>query len=878
MSLNGNLTVPDNGYIIGDWTQSTINIGAYEQIVNINGRPRFTNAISTATFLELRAQALKSLSDNMTNPNDPSQNLYITSYILNLGSSNDLLNNVINIGNPTSTVNIYGDASYVFSNIIQQTLNSPLLELNVGWAEPSNNFYKWGNNAGIQIDSISGPGYIKTNSNGTLYLVKPPQSNTVGIMATTDLMGNMTVNGDLTVNGKLNISGMSDVGTVINNKVDMSFLTNNYYNMTDIDNMGLLNLETASSIFLTITDQTHFTSLTVLGVSDMFGNVTAYSNLNVLGKTSLNGALVVSGNVVAMSGIAAISQFSVLGRSYLNGDVFIGGALRTTGQSILGNGLTVTGSTNLTSNVTISGPTSMAALYTTNIVDSGNLTVSGTSNIGNTTIRGNLAVNNNLSVSGTSALQDIYGANILVTGTSTLQDLVVSGPTVLNDATITNLAVLDTLTYINLNISGHTTLNDASINNLYVTGHSTLYDISANKMILNSSLMVSGSSTFNSNMMIGGNLVVNGSTILRDISGNNMMLSGNSRIGGNMMVSGNSNFNNINVSGQSNLNTIQVTNNATFNSNMIINNSLSIGSNLAVSGSTQIGANLAVGGNLSVTGSTVMNGNLSVSGNTNISGTLRFSGNTTLYGDLTVTGKTTLIGMIEFSGPTTIHGDVTVFGRLNVVDPVSFRSGLNVTGTTNMEYLNLGNIVDVEAEINSKVDNITLSTYLTKPEAEMTYAKISAVSHFMVNGVDISRYRFNIIPGDCGITGDMWANGYIGVMNPTGRVLSTAITLPSAFEVIHTTLSDLAPPSGCFNTYMTYQLGTDRYDIKLYANNTSSITYIYDGYGFSEPSTTGITIETDRESVRALRKYYSHFITRIDNMSTMSVFRLVNMN
>jgi hypothetical protein len=504
MSFNGDLILPDQGYIVSDISNGTINIATPLQYVNINGITKFNNTIDNMNVNTLKVKNINSFSNLNLDPNDPNQNVNISSYLINIGNMNTIANtnNTINIGNSMSTVNINGVLNFTYFNLTQKTLEIPILELNTAWKDSSDPNIRVGGGAGIVIDSSNGQGYIKTDSSGVNFLIKGPSSNNIGYIATFDL------NNNFTVKGKLNVGSITDVETVLNNKVDTSTL-NNYYTKSYINDQQFLNKATADTLYAPITSPSVLPTLSVAGISTLVGNVSMLSNLNVGGKTTVNGEIVVSGNAYALGGI------------------------------------------------------------------------------------------------------------------------------------------------------------------------------------------------------------------------------------------------------------------------------------------TSIGIN-------------------------------KFNGN------------------------------------------------LNVSGTTTLQSLSLGSISNVESTINSKADTSSLSSYLTKTDAASTYATISSVSHFNVNGYDLTRLNFNIIGTSCSILGSQWVNGMIGV-NETPEL---TITLPSAFEIINTTFSGLAPIGSCFNTYINYQLGTSRNNIYINTNNTSSITTIYDGYGFSNPIRDSLQIHCQGTYLPSFKGQYSHFITRIDSMTSMSVFKL----
>ena len=790
MSLNGDLTVPNNGYIISDTSGGVINLGKAGQTININGTPLFTNDISGINITDLRVQNIKSFSDFDLDQNDPNQNINISSYVVNIGTNQNA--NIINIGNPLSTVNILGTTTYTYTDVIQQTLNSPLLELNKAYADISNN-YMYGNNAGIQIDSISGPGYIKTNNFGTRYLIKAPQINNIEYIATMDMSNNMTVPGNINGLSGLNISGMSvlnklslgnisDVEYTINNKVDPSVLSS-YYTINDIDNMNLLNTITASSIFLSITAQSTITTLSVIDTSTLVGNVTALSNLSVGGRATVRESLVVSGNMIGLGGIASISSFSVMGKSRLMNDLSVGG----------------------------------------NVIISGTLNCVGTTSIESINIGGDLAVTgntrfaSNLNVSGITNLK----SDVIISGLTTLQ--MANAITV--NSSIINIDELATITGV-LNVVGNSNFNTINVNSLKVTGTSNINTLNVTGLNVNG---ISNLQTLNVNGINVNDIIVNNS----------------------------SNLQTLNVDGSSNLQTLNVYESSNLFSNLSVSGHTTLRS-LNVTGTTNLLSNLIVYDNIYVSGTSNL-------GYINVANTINVSGNTNLN-NVTVNNailQNTNTYSLNVTGTTKLFGNLSVTGT-------SVMNNLTVTGTTNLQYLNLGYINNVEATVNNKVDNVTLTSYLTKMDAASTYVQITSITPLNVNGYDFTIYNFNTFATTTTILGSEWLNGYIGL----GQTNDLTITLPSAYEVVNTTLSQIAPIGACFHTYMNYQLGTGRYNIQLNANNISSTTYLYDGYGFSNPTTDSLLIRVTTDNAPYFSKYSTHFITRIDNLTTMSIFKV----
>ena len=301
MSLNGNLSIPDEGYITSDISCGTINIGDTNQTLNIFSKTNFMQDINDVSISNLIVHNIKSYSNLGGDPNNTDMNINIAGYQVNIGTNDDIPNNIINIGNtnmkentinignPLSSVNINGLLTFSYFEIVREKLDDPILEINKGWQKYPDMPNMRGNNAGIQIDCSGGSGYIKTNCDGSRYVIKSPQDQDWGYIATFDPSNNMNIP------GKLSIEGISDVEAVINNKVDISTL-NLYYTKSYIDDQYFLNLTTASALFAPITSLSVFKTITVFETSMLYGDVTIQSNLYVSGSTILNKGLSVSGD------------------------------------------------------------------------------------------------------------------------------------------------------------------------------------------------------------------------------------------------------------------------------------------------------------------------------------------------------------------------------------------------------------------------------------------------------------------------------------------------------------------------------------------------------------------------------------------------------
>ena len=370
----------------------------------------------------------------------------------------------------------------------------------------------------------------------------------------------------------------------------------------------------------------------------------------------------------------------------------------------------------------------------------------------------------------------------------------------------------DVTAYSKLNVIGKTTLKDALVVSGPICGLGGIAAIS--------SFSVIGKSTFNGDVTITGkldasgisysNIDLNSLNVTGTTTLNLLDVSGNSTFNGTIDVSGNSTFNDVTINGNLNANTINL-------------------------------LSLDVSGNSTFNDVTI-NGDLQVS-------SLKFSDLT--LDNLNVTGQTTL-NLLDVTG-------------------ISNFTNINVTGLTTLGLTSIGNIPDVETAINMKADISALSSYLTKVEAANTYATITSVTPININGFDLVNYKFLQLNTSTTILGSQWINNVIGIPSTS----TFTITLPSAFEIINTTLSGLAPIGSCFHTYLNYELGTGRNDIIIKTNNRyNSLTTIYEGFGYTTPVTDQLKLAVHRSYAPIFEPYTTHFISRIDSMTSMTIFKI----
>jgi hypothetical protein len=301
-------------------------------------------------------------------------------------------------------------------------------------------------------------------------------------------------------------------------------------------------------------------------------------------------------------------------------------------------------------NLEISAATGLTHIHN-NLLVSGNLSVSGLSNLAY------VGVSGNLDVLGHTGLANLSAANLVVSHLSNLANVGVSGNldvlghTGLGNLSVGNISVSRLSNLANVGISG----------SLDVLGHTGLGNLSA------SNLIVSHLSNL-ANVGISGNLDVLGHTGLGNLSV------------GNISVSGLSNLANVGVSG--NLDVLGHTGLANLSA-----------SNLVVSHLSNL-ANVGISGGLDVQGqsnlSNVSAGNLVVLELSNLA-------NVGISGSLDVLGTSNLSNVSA--------GNLVVLELSNLAN-VGISGGLDVQGQSNLSNVSAGNLVVLEL---SNLANVGIS-------------------------------------------------------------------------------------------------------------------------------------------------------------------------
>ena len=317
----------------------------------------------------------------------------------------------------------------------------------------------------------------------------------------------------------------------------------------------------------------------------------------------------------------------------------------------------------------------LLSLSVTGNITGGNLTTTGTANVGTLAVTGNETVTGTSTITGNLAAGNISTAGtVTATGTVTGGNLSTSGTaTVTGTATVGNLSTAGTVTATGTVTGGNlTTVGTANVGTLAVTGNET----------------VTGTSTITGNLAAGNISTAGTATVTGTATVGNLSTTGT------ITATGNLSAGNITTSGSASVNSLSVTTSITAIGN-ISGDNLSASENLSVMGYANITGTATVG-NLSTAGAVSATGNVSggnvttigvVSATGNVSG-----GNLTTIGVVSATGNVsggnlTTIGVVSATGNVS-GGNLTTTGNANVAGTANV-ANLVVTGTASFANLSV---------------------------------------------------------------------------------------------------------------------------------------------------------------------------------------------
>jgi len=360
-------------------------------------------------------------------------------------------------------------------------------------------------------------------------------------------------------------------------------------------------------------------------------------------------------------------------------------------------------------------------------------------------------------------------------------------------------------------------------------------------------------------------------------------------------------------------NTLTVSGLSRFNNDVYAQAEIIVGTNATVRGSINTSSSLNVSGN------SILRGNILALSGLNINGISNFQNNVNITGNVNVTGATYLpslhLGNITnveaainnmnisgFSSYYTIsetnnllssyynktatstilenYYNMTTTSYLYVpqynisgTTPITVNNSLNING-----ILSVGGITDIAQTINNKLNSSIINNYYSKNEINnMNYINMmTATSRFMPIGsggvdepYDIDRMTFNELDLNQNnvLTASMFVNNYIRITNNN----TSTLILPSAHEIIYGLFNGNVLIGTTFPIYISHNLGSLQ-SLYIQPNNTnpSFTTYLSFDFDMHNMDTT-LLIGAPGYS----RNLYSHhLVTRIDSMTSMTVFKL----
>ena len=169
-----------------------------------------------------------------------------------------------------------------------------------------------------------------------------------------------------------------------------------------------------------------------------------------------------------------------------------------------------------------------------------------------------------------------------------------------------------------------------------------------------------------------------------------LIVVGGVAIGKNLFVGGTSWFNNnVNIFGD-----LGVTGNLGITGNVNLYGDLGITGNVDLYGDLGITGNVDIYGDLGITGNVDIYADLGITGNVNIYGDLGITGNVDIYGDLGITGNVDIYGDLGITGNVDLYGDLGITGNVVLYGDFGMTGNGEVYGDFRVwEYLSIGNSI-----------------------------------------------------------------------------------------------------------------------------------------------------------------------------------------
>jgi predicted small secreted protein len=530
--------------------------------------------------------------------------------------------------------------------------------------------------ADVSKFSIESDGKVTATENAS-FIKEVSIGGNVIITSTGDANEDNDTNGALIVVGqskfKDNVIMMGDIYVKGKFKVDGTLTT-----IAPITAEGAI---TASKFIATVSTAAEFSS----GTGSIVTNGGIFVRKNVLAEQNIE----TLESVISHGDISGGNTFNLHGDAFLNSNLFVVG-------DISGNSnLFVYGNTSLNSTLFVEG----------DISGNANLFIGGDASLNSTLfVEGDISGNSNLFVGGDASLNSALFVEGDISGNS---NLFIGGDASLNSALLvegdisgnSSLSIGGKVTSVG-DITGNSNLfigGDASLNaKLLVEG-----DISGNSNLfvggdasLNAKLFVEGDISGNSNLFIGGDASLHSALFVEgDISGNsNLFIGGDASLHSALFVEGDISGNaNLFIGGDASLNSaLFVESDISGNSNLFIGGDASLHSALFVESDISGNSNLFVGGDASLNSALFVEGDISGNSSLSIGGKVTsvgdITGNSNLFigGDASLNAKLFVEGDISGNSNLFVGGDASLNAKLFVEGDISGNSNLYLTGDASL--------------------------------------------------------------------------------------------------------------------------------------------------------------------------------------------------
>ena len=518
-----------------------------------------------------------------------------------------------------------------------------------------------GNNITLDSNNDFNSVTVSNGNNFTVNDVNNLDFTDINLTGSLDVttQGDITDSGDVTVTGITNLDSNGNNITFDNNN-DFATVTvsnTNNFLVNDVNNLDLADITLTEN--LDVTSQgaiTNSGNITVTGIT----NLSATDDITLDNNHDFNSVSVFSGNSVSLNNINSIDL----------GDSAIAQNLTVTSQGEItdsGN-VTVTGITNLNSNGNNITLDSNNDFTTVTVLNGNNFTVNDINSID----LGDSAIAQNLTITSQGDITD--SGDVTVAGITTLDS---NG----NNITLDNNNDFNSVTVSNGNNFTVNDVNNLDLADITLTEN---LDITTQGDIINSgNLTIPGITTLNTT----GNITLNNNhdfNTLAITQGNDVTINDNN----NLTLADTTITGNLNLAIPGNL---TINNLATTNGNLNLNvgnNLTSIGGVLAAGGSANLTAgeiNLTsaqVQGNLdiSTTGNLLVNETITIGDSLTLQAdTITVNGNVTATNNVTATANTNLTTAdIDTSSPNTVGGNIFLTSTNGVITT----GNLNSSGTT----------------------------------------------------------------------------------------------------------------------------------------------------------------------------------------------------